>query len=523
MADWYVSPTGLVGNTGAIGSPWDLASGLSGHSGAIQPGDTIWMRGGVYTQAAAWVQSANGAIGSGVDNPDGKLLYRNFPGEKVSIETTGAGSEGLVIDGNYVWFLATLGQGEGIEVYRNIAQRTVGRLGPVWVRASTDGVKLIHVISRDGANGVFNGNSAGTSYDQGDLEMYGLISYNHGEDTAPRGHSFYMRHQGAKKLRLTGCIGFFSLGHGYQMFGNAGNTGLTNIELVECIHFGAGVLGTALSGTTWLNAFLGNGGSTSPADNCKVLRCVLFQVGNTQDEGSLVVGSNGAVNKGVIAQDNYVVGGFNDCVKVEAFPTDGSASLQFDRNSIIPRGAVRPVSCTQAGALAGFTSWTQNDVRRDPTVAAWRHAGVAFTFAAWQTDTGIGGSDSAQAANPTVNKVFVFKVNRYLPYAHVCFFNWQSSGTVDVNLADAGLNFGDSYEVYNVQDIFGAPVLSGVYQGGTVAFPTTGKAAPTPNGVCPRAAPATAPFFDAFFVRRTAVGQVRGISQRQRVYQRQSA
>jgi hypothetical protein len=61
----------------------------------------------------------------------------------------------------------------------------------------------------------------------------------------------------------------------------------------------------------------------------------------------------------------------------------------------------------------------------------------------------------------------------------------------------------DLYEVYNVQDLFGVPVLSGTYVGGTVAFPTTGKAPPATIGTSPRTAPTTAPFFDAFLVRKT--------------------
>jgi len=253
---------------------------------------------------------------------------------------------------------------------------------------------------------------------------------------------------------------------------------------------------------------MGDGGSTSPVDTCKFQRNVLFQIGNTADEGGATLGSNGATNKALEAQDNYIVGGINDSgVRLEAFLTDGSPSLKFDRNTIIPRGAFRPLRTQQAGVLSGYSSWTENDYRRDPTATGWSHAGTSKTFATWKTDTGLGASDIASASNPTVNKVFVRQVGKYNPgYAIACFFNWESSGTVACDLTQAGLAPGDGYAIFNVMDIFGAPVLTGTFTGAPVALPTTGKAAPTPNGATPRSAVATAPFFDAFFIKRTSVG-----------------
>ncbi|HEX6533097.1 MAG TPA: hypothetical protein VF041_00785, partial [Gemmatimonadaceae bacterium] len=43
---WFVSPTGTSGASGAATSPWSLAFALGGANGKIQPGDTVWLRGG---------------------------------------------------------------------------------------------------------------------------------------------------------------------------------------------------------------------------------------------------------------------------------------------------------------------------------------------------------------------------------------------------------------------------------------------------------------------------------------------
>src|SRR3954469_18252401 len=48
--DLYVAPTGTASNDGSIGRPLDLATAISSATPA-RPGDTIWMRGGVYRGA----------------------------------------------------------------------------------------------------------------------------------------------------------------------------------------------------------------------------------------------------------------------------------------------------------------------------------------------------------------------------------------------------------------------------------------------------------------------------------------
>ena len=51
-----------------------------------------------------------------------------------------------------------------------------------------------------------------------------------------------------------------------------------------------------------------------------------------------------------------------------------------------------------------------------------------------------------------------------------------------------------------MQDVFGAPVLSGTYGGGFVAIPMSGVTPPTPIGGSPRPPIKTGPNFDAFVV-----------------------
>jgi hypothetical protein len=79
VTEWFVSASGASGNSGAIGSPWDLTSAISGHSGAIKPDDTVWIRGGDYDFTDSGLDcSVVGLLGSGYDCIDGKIIYRAY-------------------------------------------------------------------------------------------------------------------------------------------------------------------------------------------------------------------------------------------------------------------------------------------------------------------------------------------------------------------------------------------------------------------------------------------------------------
>jgi len=59
---------------------------------------------------------------------------------------------------------------------------------------------------------------------------------------------------------------------------------------------------------------------------------------------------------------------------------------------------------------------------------------------------------------------------------------------------------GARYEVRNAQDVFGAAVLSGTYDGGFVTIPMSGVTPPTPIGGSPQPPIKTGPNFDVFVV-----------------------
>jgi hypothetical protein len=104
------------------------------------------------------------------------------------------------------------------------------------------------------------------------------------------------------------------------------------------------------------------------------------------------------------------------------------------------------------------------------------------------------------ASFPRATRVAV-RPNRYQPgRAHVVVYNWDLQPQVSVDLSMAGLASGQRFEIRDVQDLFGAPLVTATYTGAPVTLPMTGLRAAPPvwnQAVPPRH---TAPEFAVFIV-----------------------
>lgn len=82
-ADFYASVDGRPTASGSIDDPWDLQTALD-HPDPVQPGDTIWLRGGVYV----------GEFQIHLKGEPGKpVVLRQYPGERAILS-----GEGLMLD-----------------------------------------------------------------------------------------------------------------------------------------------------------------------------------------------------------------------------------------------------------------------------------------------------------------------------------------------------------------------------------------------------------------------------------------
>jgi len=87
---------------------------------------------------------------------------------------------------------------------------------------------------------------------------------------------------------------------------------------------------------------------------------------------------------------------------------------------------------------------------------------TARSFSTWKSLVGDANS-TYTAARPTGIKVFV-RPNLYEQgRANIVIYNWDRASSVMANLSQVGLSNGQSYEIRNALNYFGAPVFTGTY------------------------------------------------------------
>ena len=186
---WQVSPTGLPAGAGTAASPWSLAYALGGADGRVEPGDTVWLRGGTYegTYTSRLVGTAQVPV-----------LVRQWPGERATIDGS------LLILGSDVWVW-------GIEVINtdpvSLDVQAVNLMAPRG--------KLINLIIHDAS-----GDGIGAWVEAPDAELSGNILYNNGRVGSTLGraaHGIYSQNQIGSKLIRDNVV-FQTYGYGLHFY-----------------------------------------------------------------------------------------------------------------------------------------------------------------------------------------------------------------------------------------------------------------------------------------------------------------
>src|SRR5438094_139790 len=403
-AGWYAAPNGSSSGDGSSGRPWNLATALSGGNGKVQPGDTVWLRGGTYTGQFRSTLTGTAAA---------PIVVRQYPGERAIIDGAGSTSDTFVADGSYSVFWCF--EMTNSDPVRCCSTSSFFRADMMVSHATH--VKFINMIVHDGGPGYY------TWSPYGDVEIYGAIIFNIGYDGSDRGHGhgMYLKND-VGPLVVRDNILFNSYGYGIHAYTNTCDGLLNGIHLEGNVSFNSGTL--SAQGTS---GNIGNLGQP-PANNMAMIdNMTYFSPG--------IGGSNWLLGSGdgLTATGNYVVGG--------------------------------------TGMSEG--TWTNASITANTVITS--------------------------GTKPTQPLVFV-RPNAYEPgRANVIIYNWSRQASVSVDLSSV-LSVGRRYEVRNVQDLFGAPLVSGTFGGGTISFPMAGITPPTPVGLTSCPAPVTGPDFNVFLV-----------------------
>ncbi len=459
----YPPPYGTSGGTGTTYDPWDLATALEGGNGnVIQPGDTVWIRGGTYPGSFRTALQGTAAA---------PILFRQYPGERATIDGS------LRADGAFLTFW-------GFEIMQSHPLLVVDRV----LEAYTSNGRFINLMLHDaGFSGVDMSPDAGSG-----LELYGSIVYNNGwrEDID---HGVYASNATAGTKYITDNVFFNNYARGIQVYEDGGL--IRNVEVSGNVSFNNG---TISSSSTEVNLLI----SASVVTSGMIARDNLLYyspgVGKTQVRlGNYDTSDSALYNKDIVVENNFAVGG---TIGLEMQYQWAQATVQ--NNTFVGGGSTDVVRT--GGPSVNIYTWSGNTYYRDPTAAAWEQNGTAYSFNDWRTATGLGASDQASAGIPPATRVFV-RPNRYEPgRAFIAVYNFAGQNPVSVDLSGV-VALGHRYEVRNVQDVFGPPVASGTYAGGAVAILMDGVQPPAVIGrTAPRSAPKTGPDFDVFLLTSSA-------------------
>jgi hypothetical protein len=467
-ANYYVSPTGSSSGTGTLSSPWDLYSTLSGSS--VQPGDTVWLRGGTY-----YAPNSNGLISYIAGTASNPITVRNYNNEHATID--GRYTEyTLAVYGGYVWFW-------GLEFMDSNPARVSPNTQPVqsWGPSIyAPGIKLINCVIHDTAQGV-------SAYNQSpDSEFTGNIVYYNGYygTDRPHGHGMYMQNISGLKTLANNFVGD-NFDEGMQIYGS-GNANVTGFR----VHGNTLYNTSSFPGLRYQYNLLIAGGSTR--NNIQVQNNYSYFT-PAADYGFVDLGQYSA-GQDMLATGNVFTGGYT------AFDMEGQAGpVTFTGNTVYTRPtAVRLVSLILYGSetLSSYT-WNNNAYYGLNNF----FLGYNTTFAGWQAATGFDKSSTFTSNAPSGVWTYVEPNPYETKRANVTIYNWNLQTSVAVDFSTF-LSPGDPYTVQDAQNFYGPVVVTGTYTGSPVSIPMTGLTKAVPVGA---GTPAhTAPQFGTFVVLSSA-------------------
>ena len=227
-AEYYVAPSGQATNNGTKSQPLSLTAALSSTSPA-RPGDTIWLRGGVYV--GAFVSNLRGTQAA-------PITVRQYPGERATLDGGTRQGEILTVYGQWTIFW-------GFEITSSSTGRTSQQSGP-WpsdlprgngIFAYGQNLKFVNLILHDLRSGI------GLWAESVGSEAYGNIVYNNGWSGTDRshGHGIYTQNITGQRLIRENIL-FNQFSHGVHAYGSEVGP-IDYITLEGNVAFNNGILG----------------------------------------------------------------------------------------------------------------------------------------------------------------------------------------------------------------------------------------------------------------------------------------
>jgi hypothetical protein len=218
---FFVAPNGSSSGDGSFTRPWNIATAFA-HPKTVWPGDTIWLRGGIYraTSHTRDTGAFNSYLSGTKDNP---IIVRQYPGERAVLDGVGVGTDPtFVVRGRWTTYW-------GFEVVNSNRRPSLGN----GIVARAPGAKFINMIVHDTGMGL------SLKTDTSDTELYGsLVFFNGYLERYRYTHGVYAGNQTGTK-RIVDNIVFQNFSHGIHAYAEYGGY-LNNLHVEGNIAFSNG-------------------------------------------------------------------------------------------------------------------------------------------------------------------------------------------------------------------------------------------------------------------------------------------
>lgn len=516
---WYVAVQGRAAGEGTLASPWDLTTALAGgpDGSTVLAGDTIWLRGGTY----------RGAFKCQLVGADGApIIVRNYQGERVILDHAGEKGEALNLapESRFVWIW-------GLEFVDSDRVRVTNQTGPFpetlhrgqgFKPADIQGAdnKLINCIAHDGRNGIGMWKNNERWGKANNAEIYGCLSFNNGWHAPDNGwgHGVYVQnmHSAAdpSRMQIRETIIWNNFAYGVHAYSeDAGTVDNLLIEGVISFNNGAPTAAFRKESIRYANLLAA---STRGVNGVTMRQCYLYHppsVGSAFDNLNIRAGYPNRDNGQFVLEDSFL-GGPGLSIWLA-----GWRSARVSGNTLMAHGSQAKLTHVDTNSGQVPTSYVWNGNTYYDATPEMRNGGRYtfgcdglkdqnpgggatndLRFAAWRTGTGFDAGSDYFVNGALPNRV-ILRPNAYEKgRAHIVAYNWEKRGAITVDLSKSGLAHGQAFEIRNVQNYFGAPLVTGSYDSGRpgVSLPMTETSVTPPIGFERYPIASTLPEFGAF-------------------------
>ncbi len=450
---FFVSSTALLNGDGSISQPWTFQKALN-HPSELKPGDTVWLRGGIYKDSYD-AQTAYNCLTNGTAGQP--IIFRNYQDEKVVLDSplnyTLYAALGKC---SYTWFW-------GLEITNSYSLDRYHEITG-GITCTAENMKFINLIIHDTGTGIDAWKTAKNTEIHGCIIYHiGNNSYNNG-NWEGHGHGMYLQNDTFGTKEIAGNIIFSTYGYGMKVWQTTTTAPLGNFEIYDNIIFNGGSASENLGGVgnnyRTHNFFIVSNSAGNPVINTNIRHNFTFSGINMPRPPVNAFGLN------------Y---GFSNC-SIESNYLMGQTRLGFNNTPVFNTSVGSNVIMGGIPSVYGYYLWgfLPTDFPNNTYLPTFPTQGLEYFTISNKYETGRN---------------------------HLIIYNWDSSALVTIKMKNFGLQEGEAFELRNVMDLE-QDIQTGTYhENQTITIHMKGRTTTFPIGSTQIPA-SQFPVFGVFLIRK---------------------